>query len=68
MINTTKIKDRMKEMKITQSELAKFLGVASPTINQKLNNVRSLSLEEANIVAQVLEIPAQDFGNYFFSH
>lgn len=66
MPNTDKIKARMEELSITQTQLARELGVATPTICQKINNIRPFSLEEAEKVAEVLKIKDRDFGSYFF--
>lgn len=67
MPNTDKIKLRMAELKITQAELASKLGMATPTICQKINNLRPFTLEEAEQVAVELRISNKDFGAYFFS-
>lgn len=67
MINTDKIKSRMSKLGITQVQLAEKLGIAAPTMCQKLNNIRPLSLEEAEIVAAELKIKDKEFGSYFFS-
>ena len=67
MLNTDRLKARMTEMRITQSQLTHEIGLATPTICQKLNNIRPLSLDEAEKVAYVLKIEDVDFGNYFFS-
>ena len=42
MINTNKIKGRMAELQITQKDVANSLGLAQPTINQKINNIRPM--------------------------
>lgn len=67
MINTDKLKARMAELGVTQVQLAKKLGIAAPTMCQKLNNIRPLSLEEAEIVAAELKIKDREFGSYFFT-
>lgn len=66
MPNTEKIKARMEELSITQARLARELGIATPTICQKINNIRPFSLEEAEKVAEILKIKDRDFGTYFF--
>ncbi len=66
MPNTNKIKSRMSELHITQTELARLIGVATPTICQKINNVRPFSLDEAEKVAEILKIRDVEFGQYFF--
>lgn len=67
MPNTDKIKVRMAEMKVTQADLAKYLGVATPTVCQKINNLRPFTLDEVEKVAEKLEITDKDFGTYFFT-
>ena len=47
MVNANKIKGRMRELGITQADVAKFLNVAQPTVNQKINNIRPFDLDEA---------------------
>lgn len=66
MINTNKLKARIVELGLTQKALADALGVATPTISQKINNIRSMDVREAFIIAEVLKIPDEDFREYFF--
>lgn len=68
MVNTNKLKGRMKELGITQADVAECLGIAQPTANQKLNNIRSFDLEEAEKLSAMLHIGAGEFGTYFFAH
>lgn len=67
MPNYAKLKDRLKECGFSQTDLAKYMGLAQATVSQKLNGARPLSLEEAKLIAQLLEIPDAEFGFYFFS-
>lgn len=66
MINTNKIKGRMAELQLTQKDVAASLGLAQPTINQKINNIRPTDLDEAEKLAELLKIPEEDFAIYFF--
>ena len=66
MINTNRIKGRMKEKEITQAAVAEYLGISQPTVNQKLNNVRALNLDEAEKLTILLDIDIGEFGKYFF--
>ncbi|MBS7174922.1 MAG: helix-turn-helix transcriptional regulator [Clostridiales bacterium] len=66
MINTDKVKGRMKEKRITQKMVADKLGIAQPTANQKINNIRPMTLSEAEILSSLLEIAPEEFGLYFF--
>lgn len=66
LINTNKIKGRMAEMQITQKDVAKTLGLAQPTVNQKINNIRPMDLDEAEKLSDLLNIKPEDFAVYFF--
>lgn len=66
MINTNKIKGRMAELQITQKDVANSLGLAQPTINQKINNIRPMDLNEAEKLSDLLHIKPEDFAVYFF--
>lgn len=67
MLNSELIKARMKEKNVTQRQMADVLGIAAPTVSQKINGIRPMDLEEAKIIAEKLNIDASDFGNYFFA-
>lgn len=66
LINTNKIKGRMAELQITQKDIANSLGLAQPTVNQKINNVRPMDLNEAEKLSDLLHINSEDFATYFF--
>lgn len=66
MINTNKIKGRMAELQITQKDVAVSLGLAQPTVNQKINNIRPMDLNEAEKLSDLLHIKPEDFAVYFF--
>lgn len=67
MPNTERIKRRMADIGISQVDLAKALSIAAPTVCQKINNVRPMSLDEAEKIAEVLDIKDEEFGTYFFA-
>lgn len=66
MINIAKIRGRMAELKVTQKEIASELNLAAPTVSQKLNQIRPMSLDEAEKIARILKIDESEFGEYFF--
>lgn len=68
MVNSQRIKERMKAIGITQAELAARIGIKAPTMNQKINNVRPMYLHEVEIVAEVLDIGPNLLFSYFFWH
>lgn len=67
MVNTQKIKKRMKELKLSQGDLANALNIKRPTMSQKINNVRPIGLDEAEKLCEVLKINPLEFSSYFFS-
>lgn len=68
MVNSNKIKGRMKELGLTQADVAHELGIATPTASQKINNVRYFTLDEAEKLSNLLQITLAEFGDYFFAH
>lgn len=67
MLNTNKIKGRMREMGIVQADVARRLNLAEPTVCQKINGRRPMDLGEAKALAEMLKIENSEFGAYFFS-
>ncbi len=67
MINTQKIKARIMEVGSNQNACANAIHVAQSTFSQKINNVRPMTLEEAEALADFLKIPDPEFCTYFFS-
>lgn len=68
MINSKKLCGRMRELGLRQQDVAQAMGIAAPTVSQKINGVRPMTLDEAERMAEVLKIDNSDFGLYFFSH
>ena len=66
MINSGKIKGRMVELGLTQEKVAKEIGIAQATLNQKINNVRPMDLEEAEKLSDILGLRPEEFCLYFF--
>lgn len=66
MLNTAKLKGRIVELGLTQKDLALALNIAPATVSLKLNNIRGLSLDEAEILLSLLQIDSNEFNLYFF--
>lgn len=66
MVNSNKIKGRIVELGLTQKDIAMALGIAPPTISQKINNIRSMDVREAFVIAEILKISDKEFREYFF--
>ena len=67
MPNAQMIKERMHEKGISQKDVAAALGIAAPTVSQKINGIRPMALDEARTLAEMLEIESGEFGRYFFA-
>lgn len=67
MVNSNKLKGLIKEKQLTQADIARHLGLATPTVSQKLNNIRPFDLTEAEKLSKLLGIDSGEFGTYFFS-
>ena len=68
MINGKKIKARMVELGLTQKMLAKLLEIAQPTLNLKLNGKRPMTISEAELLCNILNIDNSEIGLYFFNN
>ncbi|WP_035293824.1 helix-turn-helix transcriptional regulator [Clostridium sp. KNHs214] len=66
MVNTLKLKARIMELGLTQKDIAEKLNLAAPTVSQKINNIRAMSLEEAFTLSKILKIDISEFDKYFF--
>lgn len=67
MIDSIRIKNRIREKGLQQKEIAAEMGISQSSFNQKINKVRGLSLDEAHRLSEILEISQADFGTYFFA-
>ena len=65
--NYSKLLGRMRECGFTQEQLAKAIGISKYTLNAKLNNKFKFNSEEMLAIAKVLNIPLDEFGEYFFA-
>lgn len=68
MINTKALICRAKTLGIRQKDIADALGLCHSVVSQKFNNVRPMRLDEAEVIAEILHISNEEFGDFFFSH
>lgn len=68
MVNTDKLKARLKEKRMTQEQLAEKLGVHPSTMNAKINNEEgeTLTIKQADDIKKILDIPNEEVIEYFF--
>ena len=67
-MNTAKLKGKMKELNVTQEELAKLIGVSLSTINRKLqNDGESFTVGEVQQIVSALHLSADEARLIFFT-
>lgn len=65
MVNTKKIKAKIQEMGMTQGDISEKIGISRAYFCQKINNIRPMSLSEAEKIAEILKISDEDFTVFF---
>lgn len=64
MTNTNKLKGKIRECGLTQSEVARNIGISSTSFTYKINNKREFTVKE--IVQLVGLLGIRDKDSYFF--
>lgn len=68
MINSMELKAEIKRSGLTQDQLASKIGIDPSTLNRKINNKNStLSVDEAQKIVTVLNIPEEKLAVIFFN-
>ena len=67
MVNTDKLKARMRELHITQAQLADKLNVKQSTLSLKINRERPMFVDEADVIREALQIQDSEIRSYFFN-
>ena len=62
----SKLLGKMKEKHITQEQMAKNIGIAEATVNQKLKCRTQFSQDEMRNILESLDVPLDDIVLYFF--
>lgn len=65
--NYSKLLGRIKEKGFTQESLAIAIGMSVPTMSLKLNNKSFFTQPEIRKICDLLDIPADRIGEYFFA-
>lgn len=65
MVNTELIRNRMGQLELKEEYLADKLKLAQSSLNLKINNKRSFTIEEMFTMAQVLEIEDSKLREFF---
>ena len=67
MVNTKKIKARLVELGTTISHISGDMDMTPYTLGRKIGNQSDMTLNEANKLQKLLDIPDDDFNAYFFA-
>lgn len=67
MLNVNQVRLRMFERGLTAKDVADTLNLSLSVASQKLNGIRPLNLDEAELLAELLEVEDQAFHTYFFA-
>ena len=65
--NYSKLLGRLKEYNLTQGKLAEKIEINEGTLSLKLNNKNAFTSEEIDRICEVLDIPNDEIGKYFFT-
>lgn len=57
---------KMREKRITQEEMASFMGISRPTLMKKINNEAEFTVRDIIKICDILKI--SDKEKYFFNH
>lgn len=69
MVDTVKLKSRLRKCGYTQEIAAGKMGINPATFNRKINNVEgeTLTVKEVEMLSSILEIPKCALSEYFFA-
>lgn len=68
MINTKEIKKRLIDKDLAIADISVCIGKSYSSTLLKINGKLPMSLCEAEMIQELLDISDSDFGFYFFSH
>lgn len=62
----SKLNGRLREKNLTQSELAKKIGICDTSLNLSLNSKRPFKQSEISKICEYLSIQSESIASYFF--
>ena len=63
----SKLLGRIKEYGYTQEDVAKAIGINKGTLNAKLNNKNSFTINESANICRLLDISKHEIGAFFYA-
>lgn len=67
MVNTLKLRGRIREKGLTQKDVAAMLNVSETTVGAKINNRSPITLDEADKLSEMLGISDEEFVVFFLA-
>ncbi|MBE7021936.1 MAG: helix-turn-helix transcriptional regulator [Ruminococcaceae bacterium] len=67
MVNTNKLRGKIVEQGLTFGRLADLVGMSPSTLGRKIRNISDMTLEEVELIRDILHIPGGQIMEYFFS-
>ena len=68
MYNYSKLRGILAERDITQDIISQKINIAKSSFNLKMNNKAMFKQNEISCIVQVLDIPRNLIGEYFFNN
>ena len=68
-MNTAKLRGKMREMSVTQEQLAKKMGMSLSTFSRKLNveNGETFTINNLNVMLEALSLSQEELSTIFFA-
>lgn len=68
VFNHSKLLGRIREYRYTQAFIAKYIGINESTLSSKLNGKGYFTTKEIDMMCELLKIPNEEIGIYFYAH
>lgn len=66
MVNTKKLRGRIIEQGYNYEKVAEFMNLSACSLGKKIRNATQITLDEAELLMRLLEIPVDEFFEYFY--
>ena len=67
MFNYSKLIGRIKEYRFTHERLAEAININKSSLSAKFNNRSNFTQPEIDAICELLDIPNEEIGIYFFA-
>ena len=67
MFDYSKLRGKIKEIFFSEGDFAKALGIGRVSLSKRLNNLLDFTGTEIYVSSNILGIPKEEIGEYFFT-